>query len=72
VTSGLATRNHCTTEAVENKGNCKSNCEKYTGCSDAEPDCQCTISCSYINKCCDQYGHMVFSHGDVRWKVLWT
>jgi hypothetical protein len=51
-----------------NKGKCKSNSEKCTGRSDADPDCQCTISCSYINKCCDQYGHMVTSCGDVRKK----
>jgi hypothetical protein len=35
---------------------------------DADPNCQCTISCSYINKCCYQYGHMVSNYGDVQKK----
>jgi hypothetical protein len=50
-----------------NIGNCKPNSEKSTGCSAADPNCHCTISCSYINKCCDHYGHMVSNYGDV-WK----
>jgi hypothetical protein len=54
------------------EGNCKSNSEKCTGRSDVDPDCQCTISCSYINKCCDQYGHMVSNYGDVRKKSIST
>jgi hypothetical protein len=56
----------CTSK--RNKGDCKSNSEKCTDCSDADPNCQCTISCSYINKCCDQYGHMMSHYGDVRKK----
>jgi hypothetical protein len=28
-------------------------------------NCQCTISCSYISKFCDQYGHMVSNYGEV-------
>jgi hypothetical protein len=47
-----------------NKVKWKWNFEKCTGCSDADPNCQCTISCPYINKCCDQYGHMVSNYGD--------
>jgi hypothetical protein len=47
---------------------CKSNCKKCTGSLDADPNCQCTISCSYINKCCDQYGQMVSNYGDVQKK----
>jgi hypothetical protein len=41
------------------------NSEKCTGCSNADPNCQCTISCPYRTKCCDQYGHMVPNCGDV-------
>jgi hypothetical protein len=55
-----------------NKGNRKSNSKKCTGCSDADPDCQCTISCCYINKCFDQYGHTVPNYGDMRKKAIST
>jgi hypothetical protein len=51
-----------------NKRNCKSNSKKCTGCSDADPNCQRTISCSYINMCCDQYGHTVSNYGEVQKK----
>jgi hypothetical protein len=57
---------------TKKQGNCKSNSEKCTGCSDADPNCQYTVSCSYINKCCDQYGYMVSNYGDVQKKAIST
>jgi hypothetical protein len=51
-----------------NKGNCKSNSEKCTGCSEADPNCQCTIICSYINSAATSIDIIVSNCGDVRKK----
>ena len=47
------------------KRNCNTNFEKCSGCSE-DPICHYPISYYFINKYCDQYGHMVSNYGDVR------